>query len=64
MTKKITHFLLTFVLNMRYYNKRRQKRIKKQQEFNKKSFLKNFLTSRLNGDKLEKSQKTTTQNEH
>lgn len=64
MTKKNTHFLLTFVLNVRYYNKRRQKRIKKQQEFNKKSFLKNFLTSRVNGDKLEKSQKTTTQNEH
>ena len=64
MTKKNTHFLLTFVLNVRYYNKRRQKRIKKQQEINKKSFLKNFLTSRLNGDKLEESQKTTTQNEH
>lgn len=58
---KNTRFLLTYVLNVRYYNKRRQKRIKKQQKLNKKSFLKNFLTSRLNGDKLEKSQKTTTQ---
>ena len=56
--------MLTYVLIVRYYNKRRQKRIKKQQEINKKSFLKNFLTSRLNGGKLEKSQKTTTQNEH
>lgn len=53
--------MLTYTLNMRYYNKRRQKRIKKQQKINKKSFLKNLLTSQLNGDKLEKSQKTTTQ---